>query len=49
VKWQTLLIAALAACLIWFGTAIVRLENERYANALDYCKGWDTTRSDITA
>lgn len=31
------LIALLAALLFWFGTALVRVENERYALAVGMC------------
>lgn len=32
-------IAVLLAINIWFGAAIVRLENQRYALSLDLCSG----------
>lgn len=34
---KNIIILALFAVLIWFGTVIVRLENYRYANSLGMC------------
>jgi hypothetical protein len=33
------IITALVAINLWFGAAIVRLENQRYALSLDMCSG----------
>jgi len=41
-KRMKLLSAVLAALLIWFGAALVRVENERYALATGLCK-YDAT------
>jgi hypothetical protein len=35
------LIVVLAATLVWFGSAIVRLERYRYASSLNRCGNWD--------
>ena len=34
---KNLIIVVLAALLMWFGTTLVRVENERYALLLDMC------------
>lgn len=34
---RSLLIIALVAMLVWFGSVIVRLENYRYANSIGMC------------
>lgn len=38
-KRTVAIIAALAALNVWFGAAIVRLENQRYALSLGMCSG----------
>lgn len=38
-KTAIAIIAALLALNVWFGEAIVRLENQRYALSLDMCSG----------
>ena len=35
---RNFVIVALIACLVWFGTAIVRLENFHYASTLGMCE-----------
>jgi hypothetical protein len=34
---KNILVAALLLVVLWFGSAIIRLENERYALSLDMC------------
>jgi hypothetical protein len=38
-------IAVLIAALLWFGSAIIRLENQRYALELEMCGVWSPERS----
>lgn len=38
-KAAIMIIASLLAVNLWFGAAIVRLENQRYALVLDMCSG----------
>jgi hypothetical protein len=35
------LIVVLAAMLVWFGSAIIRLERYHYASMLNVCGNWD--------
>ena len=35
---KNVVILALAACLLWFGAAIIRLERYHYAAMLDMCR-----------
>tara|TARA_B100000949_G_C14008176_1_gene336114 strand:- start:233 stop:448 length:216 start_codon:yes stop_codon:yes gene_type:complete len=37
---KNVIIAILVAALIWFGFAIVRIENQRYALELEMCGKW---------
>lgn len=40
---SAIVIAVLAMMLLWFGSALVRVENERYAMVVGMCK-WDALR-----
>ena len=35
---KNLLIVSLVSCIAWFGSAIIRLENERYALSIGMCQ-----------
>ena len=38
---KNVIIIALAAMLVWFGTTIVRLENYHYANQMGFCQEYE--------
>ena len=42
---KSITIAVLLAALMWFGSAIIRLENQRYALELELCGNWSPERS----
>lgn len=43
-QMKNLAIVGLLGLLVWFGAAVVRLENIRYANDLDMCAVFDPTQ-----
>ena len=42
---KNITIAILLGLLVWFGAAITRLENERYALELEMCGAWSPENS----
>lgn len=46
-RWVGVLLAVAVVLLVWFGAAIVRIENERYALALGMCRNDVTKMADL--
>lgn len=42
---KNIIIAVLSLALVWFGTSLVRVENERYALELEMCGTWSPENS----